>query len=102
MTMAKTTLRVDLELIGLAPAQIQPAPARPMTAATRPAPATPVCCVAAAAGWACSDAVAATHIGEGGLSRCDNAGQSNCGKDGTEHLISPVLAYQAGEFDGSN
>ena len=42
------------------------------------------------------------YIGEGGLSHCDNAGQSNCGKDGTEHLISPVLAYQAGEFDGSN
>ena len=37
-----------------------------------------------------------------GVSRCDNAGQSNCGKDGTEHLISPVLAYQDGKFDGPN
>jgi hypothetical protein len=41
-------------------------------------------------------------IRKGGLDRCDNAGQSNCGKDGTEHLISPVLAYQAGKSDGPN
>ena len=39
---------------------------------------------------------------QGGVRGCDNAGQSNCGKDGTEHLISPVLAYQAGKFDGPN
>ena len=39
---------------------------------------------------------------DSGVSRCDNAGQSNCGKDGTEHLNSPVLAYQAGKFDGPN
>jgi hypothetical protein len=41
-------------------------------------------------------------IGKGGVCDCDKAGESNCGKDRAEHVISPVRADQAGKIDGPN